>query len=210
MSLLHKGRITNGDGSKLFGMPLLDEIIATDSHKCMISLGKREEIIEKTAYARGFSVGEEAGLKVGEQKAAVLLEKLREALEGYVSFIQGFEGEMEAKLLELAVAIARKVVKEELSTNRELIVMMVKEALNKIVRTGPVTIRISPSMKPIFEKLKPELLDIHPEIIFDFSPSASKTGPIVVGPEEEIVVDVDSQIDNIFEEIGSSNDKSGP
>ena len=81
MSLLHKGRITNGDGSKLFGMPLLDEIIATDSAKATIDVAQKARFKASSMF----------GLKDADRNKYMTCENdewlINDSVKSMVSFI---------------------------------------------------------------------------------------------------------------------------
>jgi flagellar assembly protein FliH len=109
--------------------------------------------------------------------------------------------ETEPQMVELAVSIARKILTRELTTKPADIVAMTKEALMKIERTGQITIKINPILNELFMKLKPQLLSIHPDIVFDIDPSASPFGSVVMGAVEDVVTDLDEQIKNIIKDI---------
>jgi hypothetical protein len=82
-------------------------------------------------------------------------------------------------------------------------VNIVKEAMRKLERTGPITIKLNPAVHDLFMRLKPQLLEVHPDIIFDVDPSLTPHGQVVVGATEEVVTDIASQVRNIMEDIGA-------
>lgn len=173
--------------------------ITEDNQPVVESVQQNIEQIEKEAYERGFIAGEKAGFEIGEQKAAVLLKKLEDILRE-ISFIKGkILKDLEPQIFDFAVSLARRIIIEEVSLRPEIIISIIKEALKKIEKTGTIKIRVSPSIYSIISKVKPELLSIHPDIIFDIDHSV--TAPIITGPEQEIITDIDEQIKNILEDI---------
>ena len=56
-------------------------------------------------------------------------------------------------------------------------------------------------MAELIQKMKPELMAIHPDIAFDIDPSTSATGPVVIGPVDEVVTEIDEQIREIEREL---------
>ena len=200
MSLLHKGRVLECVESELFGMPTFDINVASQKEDAP-SLQQTAEMMEKAAYEEGFAAGESAGMKLGKQKATLLADKFEKILQEFSEFAQGLPDKIEAQVFELSVAIARRIVKDELRLDQRLITMMVRDALERVVKTGPVTVKASPAIKELLEGIRPELLELHPEINFDFTSSVGDLGAHVIGPEEVIIADIDFQIDNIAEEI---------
>jgi flagellar assembly protein FliH len=198
--LLSKKRTIQEKDIACFDMPLLDSNVKGGAES--LSFNQNIEKIEREAYESGFETGEKAGLDMGMQKAAILIEKLETILAELVTLREKLIKESEPQLVELAVSIAKKIILKELTLNPEEIVKITKEALMKIERVGQITIKITPSLYDLFNKLKPELLSIHPDIIFDVDPSISKYGSVVMGPFEDVLTDVDEQLRNLIKDIG--------
>lgn len=192
---LSKDKILKNVDAVLFNMPSLEE----ESDRKLI-LHKAEEI-QRLAYEEGFSSGEKAGFTHGEQKALVLLDRLESIFEELVEFRENFVKGLESQVVDLARAIARKIIIEEISTRPEIIIKMVKEALSRLQRMGTITIKINPSLHEMFKKKRPELLDIHPDIVFDINSQVPVTAPLVISEIEEVVTDIDALLANVMEEM---------
>ena len=162
------------------------------------------EDIEREAHARGFEAGEKAGTESVSREAAALLDGLRCAVDGVRVLGEQIAREAEPQVVELAVAIARRIVMEELSACPERIALIVKEAIRRIERAGPVTIKVHPDLYNLLAGMKSELAESRTEILFDIDPSVSPSGPVVVGTTEEVLTDVDDQIRTIVDEIRSA------
>lgn len=195
-----KGRIICSGEASVFPMP---ELIEKDAEEIKTKEERPPiEEIEREAYERGFEAGEKAGFAMGEEKARVVLEKINNLLVDLTSLRQRILNELQEQIIELATSIARKIVLQELKTDPETIINMTKEAIMRIERTGPVTIKINPSLYNLFMRLKPELQNIHEDLIFDIDPSISAQGTLVIGPQEETSTDIDEQLRNIIKELG--------
>jgi flagellar biosynthesis/type III secretory pathway protein FliH len=168
------------------------------------------EDIQRRAYEEGFASGERAGLEAGEQKAAVQIERLDLILEEIATFKENMVEEMEEQVVELAIAMARKIIIEEITTRPEVIVSVVREALKRLQRMGNIMIKINPTLHDLFMKKKSELIDIHKDITFDVNTNVSLTGPLVIGHTEEVVTDINALIENIMEEVRNVRGKAGP
>jgi len=201
---LSNAKILKGRDSVLYGMPKL-ESKAHRIDRGVTSSRQSAEEMERDAYEKGFAAGEKAGLEMGAQKAELLLSRIERMIREIEEFKVQILSEVEPQLLELSCDIARKIVIEELNTKPELIVGMVKEAMRKLERTGPITIKMNPAVQELFKRLKPQLLEIHPDVIFDIDPSLVPNAQIVIGASEEIVTDLDSQLGNIMEDMGGSS-----
>lgn len=147
---------------------------------------------------------------MGMEKAT----KLVEALEKIVSELEGLKKklliELQPQVFNLSVAIAKKIIRDEIKQNPEIITNLIKEAMRRIERTGVITIKIHPSIKDLIEKHRPELLEIHDEIKFDIDPSLEPSGPVVIGPNEEVTVDYESQLTNLLEELAERLQHDNP
>ncbi len=194
---MYKGRILKNSKAVLYSMPSLEDRISGGN----ISFLQKSENIERQAYEKGFASGEKAGFTAGEQKAAVLIERLEKIIEEMFVFKENLVEDLEAQVVNLAIAIARKIIIEEISIKPEVIVTMVKEALKRLQRIGTITIKINPAIYDLFMKKKPELLEIHQEIIFDVDSHVPLTGPLVISQTEEVVTDIDSLMANIIEKM---------
>lgn len=200
-NLSSRGRIIRTGDQFPFPMPCLDappRLVAIDR----VSLAERTEEIEREAYEKGYAAGEQAGLEMGERKAAVLLGRLEEIIADIGEMKPRLLRELEPRIVELSTEIARKILAEELRLSPEAIVMIAREAIRKIERSGPVTVRINPMLKDLFERLKPSLLEVHGDIRFEVDPSVSERGAIVSSQAEEVITDVDEQFRNIVEDMG--------
>lgn len=192
---LSNGRILKQSEAVLFNMPVLD------SERGGKSLLNKAEEIQRLAYEKGFAAGEKAGFSAGEQKAAVLLERLENILKEAAAVKNDLVKNLELQAVSLVIAIARKIIIEEVGMRPEIIVTMVKEALKKLQRMGTITIKINPALYELFTANRQRLLDIHPDIIFDVNSNVPVTGPLVTSDIEEVVTDIDSLLSNIIEEM---------
>ncbi len=201
--MLPKGRIIKRSDNKLFPMPSFpsrEHAAHGRGRTSQPRLSQEQETaeIEREAYEAGFATGERAGREMGERKAAVLLSRFEQLLAAFEGLNEQIIKEVEPKAIRLSVAIARKIIGEELALRPEVIANIVKEALKKLDRTGTVRIRISPAMEELFVRLRPELLEAHPDIIFEVDPTVSSTGTVVTSAHEEVPTDIDEQLRQIF------------
>ncbi|VAX32925.1 hypothetical protein MNBD_NITROSPIRAE02-1658 [hydrothermal vent metagenome] len=205
---MSKAKILRDQSITEFGMPSLEHKQAGGTAER--NFNQDTAAIERAAYEKGFSAGEEAGYVVGEEKALMLLERLDIILTEMKDLKKKILAEMQPQVFTLSVAMARKILRDEIRQNPEVIINLIKAAMEKIEKTGTITIKINPALKGLISDHKPELFAIHPEIRFDTDPSIPPASPLVVGPEEEVITDFESQLTNLVEdlgeEIGNSND----
>lgn len=190
--MLYKGQAKPGADLARFDMPLL---------KDDYSVGLSSDHAEREAYTRAYASGEKAGFEMGEQRAQVLLDKVEGLIRELTTLKSAIIKEVEPQCVELALSLARKILVRELAVNPDELVKMAKEGLLRLERTGQITIKVNPALYDFFTKHKPELVRIHPDIVFDADPSVSKFGTIVMGPVEDVVTDVDEQLKNIIKDM---------
>jgi flagellar biosynthesis/type III secretory pathway protein FliH len=197
-SSLFDTKIIKDSDVKLYSMPSLEDDRYPEKNDCP---AQSVEDIQRRAYEEGFASGEKAGFADGEQKAAVLVDRLEKIIDEIAVFKENMVSDLEGQVVDLAIAMARKVITDEISTKPEVVVTVVKEALKRLQRMGTITIKINPSLHDLFMKKKSELLDIHEDILFDVNSNVSVTGPLVVSETEEVVTDIDSLLANVVEEM---------
>ncbi|KWT85137.1 FliH/SctL family protein [Candidatus Magnetominusculus xianensis] len=162
---------------------------------------QRAQQIEKDAYEKGFQAGLVEGQKSFEEKVVLLIGQLETMLTQFEQLREKQLREIEPQLLTLAITIAKKALYEELSINPDFVVKLVKEGINRLEKMGQITIKIHPSLHELFLKKRPEFLELHQEVVLDIDPSLPVNGPVVVGPMEEVVTNVDELLINILEDM---------
>ena len=128
---------------------------------------KSLEDIETEAYIRGFNKGEKAGLAAAGDKIAAAQAMLTGAIEELGRLQQRVRRGIEKEVVELALAIAERIVRQELDVNGGVIAEVVGEALKKVEHQQEVVIRVNPADK---EFLDPSRLQT--------SDPAGQSGPI--------------------------------
>ncbi|MBF0486638.1 MAG: hypothetical protein HQK98_00620 [Nitrospirae bacterium] len=157
--------------------------------------------IEKDAREQGFKAGLVEGQKSYEEKAALLIGQLSGMITQLGELRERQTREAEPQLLALAIGIAKKVLYAEISINPEIIVGLVKEGINRLEKMGQITIKIHPALHELFLKKMPEFHELHVDVVLDIDPSLPVNGPLVVGPVEEVVINIDELLMNTLEDM---------
>ena len=126
---------------------------------------------EQQAYCRGFGDGERKGYEMGEQaglKSA--MQKLDSLLTGGHKLIGELGAlhrqacrDVEADLVQLALAVARKIVGSEVSLGPEAVTRIIRQALGRVEHAGRITIKLNPADLELLADIKPQLLSGLPE-----------------------------------------------
>jgi len=190
--LLYKRRIENPEGLSTFNPPVFEDSTV---------LHQRVEDIERDAYEKGFSSGHKAGLEMAEKEVKLLISRLEEVITQLISFRDELQRIIKPQILELAIAIARRLAMKEIEREPEILVKLTEEALKKMERQGQVTIKINPLLKEVFEKHSPGLMKIHSDIVFDIDPTLPAYGSVVMSPDQVVITDIDEQLRNLVKEL---------
>jgi flagellar assembly protein FliH len=193
-------KIIKGCPANLYSMPHLDGLLVAGKMLSQPSK-KSPEAIEREAYERGYASGEKAGYEMGKQKADLIANRLEKLLKEFKILIEKKLADLEPQVVLLSIAMARKILKEELSLHPELIEKMIKEALNKICKTGPVTIKLNHSLFDFLGNKKKDFQEICPDLIFELDNQVTPGGAIIHCHSEELQTDLDFQLSNLIEEF---------
>jgi flagellar assembly protein FliH len=100
--------------------------------------------IEREAFTKGYAQGERAGTEAGAARAEAMLRRLADTLDD----LQRLRGELvrrtEREVVELALAIARKVLHREASLDHDLLVALARVALDRLADATAASIRLHP------------------------------------------------------------------
>ncbi len=121
--------------------------------------GGRIPRIERMAYEKGFSSGEQAGLEMCQKKMDILLNRFSDILKELTVLRENILLSVDENVLELALAIARKVIHHEVRTEREVVVSVVKAALQAAVLSERITIKLNPLDLDVAVENKADLME---------------------------------------------------
>jgi len=109
-----------------------------------VDLEARRAAVERDAFAKGFAQGEKAGAEAAAKRAEVMLRRLTETLEELTQLRAQMIHQTEHQMVELALAVARRIVHREISLDRDLLVAMARVALDRLGESARVTVRFNP------------------------------------------------------------------
>jgi flagellar assembly protein FliH len=100
--------------------------------------------IERDAFAKGFAAGERAGLEAAGQRGEAMLTRLTDTLEQLATLRNTMIHSTERQMVQLALAIAHRIIQREVSLDRDLVVAMARVALDRLGDMARVTVRMNP------------------------------------------------------------------
>ena len=188
-------RVLRGHSPASFGMPELSGPSVADVART------EADAIEREAYEKGFASGEKAGMEVGREKAEAIVRKLEALVQELAAIKENTRRELKPQVFDLAMAVAMKIMRQQLSERPESVAPMIQEALRLIGEKGKITVRLGPALGAVIQEISPGLTELHPDIQFVMDGPAGVQGPMVTGPEAEVLVDIESQMKNLREDM---------
>jgi flagellar assembly protein FliH len=100
--------------------------------------------VEREAFAKGYEQGERAGLEAAGKRGEAMLRRLSDTLTELTALRASMIRQTESQIVELALAIARRVVLREVTLDHNLLIAIVRVALDRLGESARVTVRLHP------------------------------------------------------------------
>ncbi len=100
--------------------------------------------IEREAFATAYAQGEKAGLEAGTKRADAMLRRLSDTLRELDDLRRTMIRQTEHQIVQLAVEMARRILRREVQTDNDLLCAMARVALDRLGDNAPATIRLNP------------------------------------------------------------------
>ena len=146
------------------------------------------------AYAEGYAQGHEVGSRETRESLEMAIRKtaeqagvrLGQVIQTVSDQLRRAEESIGHEILEIAIDLARQVIRQELATDKEAIYPVVIEALSQLIDDGlPTTIRLNPVDLALMKGSLEEALVRRPiELIAD--PSITPGGCVVESPSTSV------------------------
>ena len=150
-------RINYKNGAEIAHANISKEKRNDEIQKGLIDETGRE--IEEKAYAKGFARGEKAGIESGNEKIESVVNRINKGLSELRKIRQDIYLETEQEIVKLAMAIARKIVCNEISVNKDTVVNIVKGAVKKVEGNEKVKVKLSCKDFEFIKNEKPAIID---------------------------------------------------
>lgn len=115
---------------------------------------------KEEAYRSGFERGKQVGIQMGKGEIELALESLKVILKGLDSYKEKLLEDMEPIVVELAYAIAEKVIRAEVKANPEVVLNTVKAALEHVMDREKLIIRVNPDDLNSLKGYRQQLLSV--------------------------------------------------
>lgn len=100
--------------------------------------------VEREAFTKGYAQGERAGAEAAAARAEAMLRRLADTLEELQALRTDLVRRTEREVVELSLAIARRVLQREVSLDHELMLAMARVALDRLADVATASIRLHP------------------------------------------------------------------
>jgi flagellar assembly protein FliH len=118
---------------------------------------ERLERLEREAYEKGFEQGQRDGIALEKRQMEEKAKEMETLFLGLQNLKSKVLFETEAQVLKLSMMIARKIIREEVKTDRGIIERTITSALKFIVDRSRLQVRLNPEDLEEVRKLLPEL-----------------------------------------------------
>lgn len=100
--------------------------------------------LERDAFAKGYAQGERAGVEAGAKRAEAMLRRVAQTLEDLGLLRRAIIKDTERQMVQLSLALARRIVGREISLDPTLVAAMAHVALERLGESTPATIKLHP------------------------------------------------------------------
>lgn len=100
--------------------------------------------LEREAFTKGYAQGERAGAEASAARAEAMLRRLAQTLDDLQSLRGDLIRRTEREVVELALAIAKKVLQREVTLDHDLMLAMARVALDRLADVSTASIRLHP------------------------------------------------------------------
>jgi len=129
------------------------------------------EAIKAEAWREGFQQGYDEGVRLATQEQQQTAAQLGALLQGIATDTEEFVRGLQDEIVELALAVAEKVIAREVQTDREIVVNVVRAALAEIHDATELRIRVHPEdyalVEPRWQDMLPRSVAQHSELLAD-------------------------------------------
>ncbi len=154
--------------------------------------------VEKTAYENGFVHGEKAGMEIAERKMEVVMRRYADAILEVNKLRSTLYAQIEHEVVNLAIAVAKKIVHREIQVDRDIIQTLVRVALGHVSEKSSVTIHLNPTDYNYLLEQRAELSQSEGRDISLLSDKSVERGGCLIQTD---CGDIDARVQEEFREV---------
>lgn len=156
-------------------------------------------------YAQGFTEGEKVGIDSERKNLKSALDTLGHVAQQLDEIRNEIYRYSEKEVVSLAMDIAKKIVKNEVTINKNVILNVLKQALKKIVDYDNIKIRVNPSDLQFLKTQNQfsHLIDSMETIVFEEDKAILNGGCLIETSSGDIDARIDKQLEAVEEAFKS-------
>lgn len=164
--------------------------------------GEEEKIAQlcREAYEKGLREGLKQGISQQRQEVSQLVKTLSGLIEEMVKMKGDFSQRLEGEVVDLAFAIAEKVVAHEVDSNRETVWKVMEAAARKVVDRQGMRIRLNPLDFRHLSEVRDEISagrEWLKEVVWEQDPNVGRGGVVI----DSLFGEIDARLDQQLEEL---------
>jgi flagellar assembly protein FliH len=119
--------------------------------------------IIKQEYDKGIEAGKKSAVKFLEnefkKKLSVGIHEMSNLVDGIKNEFEEYKLQFDKYIISLSIAIAEKIVKREIIFENDIVIMQIKDAINKVLGVENITIHINPEDEELLKMYKNEIMN---------------------------------------------------
>ena len=186
----------NVDKAKEGVMQLLQDAI----NKAKKQVGEIKSNARKQGYDTGFEEGFNKGKESAKEEFSPVLETTQQLVEELSIFRKEMYNKVEREMIEMVIALTKKVIHFEFSTREDAVQDMIRLAVQSVLDRESLVIKIHPTDKEYAENFRPELHHMFSDIknITFVAASGMARGGCIVETNFGVI---DARIEKLEEQI---------
>ena len=186
----------NVDKAKEGVMQLLQDAI----NKAKKQVGEIKSNASKQGYDTGFEEGFNKGKESAKEEFSPVLETTQQLVEELSIFRKEMYNKVEREMIEMVIALTKKVIHFEFSTRADAVQDMIRLAVQSVLDRESLVIKIHPTDKEYAEMFRPELHHMFSDIknITFLADSGMARGGCIVETNFGVI---DARIEKLEEQI---------
>lgn len=153
--------------------------------------------IEREAFMKGYAQGERAGAEAAAARGDAVVRRLTDTVDELRALKGDLVHRTEQQVVQLALAIARRIIHREVSLDRELILTMGRLALERLGTTTAATIRLHPDDYAAVTSGRGDATARPGDTVIVADPLVRRGGCLVQSEFGLIDLGVDAQVDEL-------------
>jgi flagellar assembly protein FliH len=159
------------------------------------------QIAEKNAYHKGFSKGVREGSEREKKELSLAAKAVAELTRKLKALNVDFMKDNKKAFLDLAFAIASRVIHNEVSTNRELVCSVLEDAIHDMQDRQGARILLNPEDYRCIAEAPPAFVDRCQDLLFERDEKIAPGGAVIEMPTGVIDARLEQQFNKIKEAL---------